>query len=89
MRQKEESPGLQGSWYQRSVGVDLGHSGFMLLLNLDVRTGHLTKVGRHSQHTVGLLLCRKNWLIWLLGEKCNSNRMNILGKKNTQCTSFP
>lgn len=41
----------------------------------DIRMGHVTKDGRHSQHRVGLLLCRKNWLIWLLGEKWNSNRM--------------
>lgn len=32
MRQKEGSPGLKGSWYQCSVGVDVGHSGFMLPL---------------------------------------------------------
>lgn len=43
--------------------------------------GYLTKVGRHSQHTLGLLLCKKNQLIWLLGEKCNSNRMNSSWKE--------
>lgn len=67
MRQKEGSPGLKGSWYQCFVGVDLGRSGLMLpLTTLTLRTDHLTKVGRHSQHTVGLLLCKKNWLLGLL-----------------------
>lgn len=62
-------PVLCGSWF--------GTFWFRVTINnLDVRMGHLTKVGRHSQHTLGLLLSKKNWLIWLLGEKCNSNRMN-------------
>lgn len=57
--------------------------------NLDVRTDHLTKVGRHSQHTVGLLLRKKNWLIWLLGEKCISNRMNSSWKEKHTMPLFP
>lgn len=70
------------SWAKRKLVSVLCRSWFgtfwihVTINNLDVRMGHLTKVGRHSQHTVGLLLCKKNRLIWLLGDKYNFNRMN-------------
>lgn len=75
-------PVLCGSW----SGTFWFH---VSINNLDVRTGHLTKVGKCSQHTVGLLLCKKNWLIWLLGEKCNSNRMNSSWKEKYTMPLFP
>lgn len=67
-------PVLCGSWF--------GTFCFHVTVNKqDIRMDYLTKVGRHSQHTLGLLLCKKNQLIWLLGEKCNSNRMNSSWKE--------
>lgn len=83
------------SWAERKLGPVLCGSWFgtfwfhFTVNKLDVRMGYLTKVGRHSQHTVGLLLCKKNWLIWLLGEKCNCNRMNSYWKEKYTTPLLP